>query len=306
VAEWRPDLIVRESWEFASTIVADRHGIPIARVGLGLTSLEEASIDIAAPTVDRIRRDNGLHGDPDGARLRESHYFTFIPEAIDPALEGLASVVHRFRDPVAEAPSPLPDLWPGNDDPLVYLTFGSVAAGAHLPYFPALYRSAIEELSKLPVRLLITIGNDRDPAELGADPLPPNVRVERWVSQDAISPHAAAIVCHGGYGTTLHALAHGTPLVVLPLFSADQWENAAAVARAGAGIALDADGDSRRVLELPGPDVLGELRPALQRVLSEPEFERDAARIAASIASLPPVDDAPSELAEVASHGGRG
>jgi UDP:flavonoid glycosyltransferase YjiC (YdhE family) len=30
VAEWRPDLIVRESWEFASTIVADRPGIPVA------------------------------------------------------------------------------------------------------------------------------------------------------------------------------------------------------------------------------------------------------------------------------------
>jgi UDP:flavonoid glycosyltransferase YjiC (YdhE family) len=163
----------------------------------------------------------------------------------------------------------------------------------------------IEELSQLPVRLLITIGNDRDPAELGADPLPPNVRVERWVSQDAISPRAAAIVCHGGYGTTLHALAHGTPLVVLPLFSTDQWENAAAVAGAGAGIALDADRDSRRVLELPGPDLLGELRPALERVLAEPGFERNAARIAASIASLPPVDKAPSELAEVAAGGQR-
>jgi UDP:flavonoid glycosyltransferase YjiC (YdhE family) len=305
VAEWRPDLIVRESWEFASTIVADRHRIPIARVGLGLTPLEEASIEIAAPRVDRIRRDNGLHGDPDGERLRESHYFTFIPETIDPALEGLASVVHRFRDPVAEAPSALPDLWPDNDDPLVYLTFGSVAAGAHLRYFPTLYRSAIEALAKLPVRLLITIGNDRDPAEFDADPLPPNVHVERWVSQDAISPRAAAIVCHGGYGTTLHALAHGRPLVVLPLFSIDQWENAAAVARAGAGIALDADRDSRRVLELPGPEILGELRPALERVLAEPGFERNAARIAASIASLPPVDEAPSELAEVAARGWR-
>jgi UDP:flavonoid glycosyltransferase YjiC (YdhE family) len=51
------------------------------------------------------------------------------------------------------------------------------------------------------------------------------------------------IVCRGGYGSTLGALRHGVPLVVMPLFSADQWVNAAAVARAGAGIALDAPVD---------------------------------------------------------------
>jgi UDP:flavonoid glycosyltransferase YjiC (YdhE family) len=299
VAEWRPDLIVRESWEFASTIAADRHRIPVARVGLGLSSLEDLSIELAAPIVDRIRRDNGLPGDPGGERLRASHYFTFIPDTIDPVLERLAQTVHRFRDPIAEQAPPMPDLWPGNDDPLVYLTFGSVTAGAHLPYYPALYRAAIDALADLPVRLLITIGNDRDPAELDDGSLPRNVRVEQWVPQDATSPHAAAIVCHGGYGTTLHALAHGTPLVFLPLFSSDQWENAAAVARAGAGIALEAERHSRRVLELPGAETMTQLRPALERVLTEPDFKREAARVAASIEALPPVDEAPAALAEL-------
>jgi UDP:flavonoid glycosyltransferase YjiC (YdhE family) len=51
---------------------------------------------------------------------------------------------------------------------------------------------------------------------------------------------AAAVVCHGGYGSTLGALRHGVPLVVMPLFSSDQWVNAAAVARAGAGRIADA------------------------------------------------------------------
>ncbi len=36
VASWRPDVIVRESWEFGSTLVAELHQIPIVRVGLGL------------------------------------------------------------------------------------------------------------------------------------------------------------------------------------------------------------------------------------------------------------------------------
>ena len=83
-------------------------------------------------------------------------------------------------------------------------------------------------------------------------------------------PHAAAVVGHGGHGTTLGALAHGVPQVVVPLFSIDQWANAAAVERAGAGVALDADRSSRRVLARPGPEVIDGLGPAVQRILAEP------------------------------------
>jgi UDP:flavonoid glycosyltransferase YjiC (YdhE family) len=300
VEEWKPDLLLRESWEFGSTIVAERHGIPLARVGLGLTSIEDESIAVAAPILDPSRRDNGLALDPKGERLRQSHLFTLLPAAIDPAIATLAPIVHRFRDRAPESAPALPDLWPGNRDPLVYLTFGSVAAGAHLPYFPALYRAAIEALAELPVRLLVTIGNDRRSEELGIDPLPANVRVEQWVSQDAVAPRAAAIVCHGGYGTTLNALTHGTPLVFLPLFSTDQWANAEAVARAGAGLALDAERRTRRVLDLPSPQTLAQLRPALERVLDETAFEREAARVAESIRALPPVDEAPAAVERLA------
>jgi UDP:flavonoid glycosyltransferase YjiC (YdhE family) len=295
VEQWKPDLLLRESWEFASTIVSEQRGIALARVGLGLTSVEEQSIAAAAPTVDRIGREHGLSPDPAGGRLRASHFFTLIPESIDPALADQAPIVHRFRARAPERPPPLSDLWSGNRDPLVYLTFGSVAAGAHLPFFPQLYDAAIEALADLPVRLLVTVGNERDPAELGTG-LPKNVRVEQWVSQDAVSPLAAAVVCHGGYGTTLHALTHGTPLVVLPLFSTDQWANADGVARAGAGLALDAERRSRRVLALPGPETLAQLRPAVERVLGEPSFQRAAQRVAESIRALPPVDEAPAAL----------
>ncbi len=188
---------------------------------------------------------------------------------------------------MSDAAPPLPDWWPGNDDPLVYVTFGSVTAGEHLPYFPALYRAAIDALAPLPVRVLLTIGDRRDPAELG--PLPANVHVEEWVAQDAVVPHAAAVVGHGGHGTTLGALAHGVPQVVVPLFSIDQWANAAAVERAGAGVALDADRGSRRVLARPGPEVIDELGPAVERVLAAPS---EAQRIAAAIARAPAAEAA--------------
>ncbi len=297
VETWRPDVIVRESWEFTSTIAAELHRVPLARVGLGLTSVEQLSVALAAPVLDRVRSEIGLPPDPSGDRLRDGPYFTTMPELMERPPASAAPLVHRFRTRPAEAVPPLPDWWPGNADPLVYVTFGSVTAEPHLPFFPALYRAAIDALAPLPARVLVTIGRGSDPEELG--PRPPNVRVERWVPQDAVAPHAAAIVCHGGYGSTLGALSHGVPLVVLPLFSADQWANAGAVAGVGAGVALDGERRTRRVLGLPSAETLGGLAGAVLSVLGDAAYRRAAARVADAIRALPPVDDAVDVLARL-------
>ena len=299
--DWRPDVIVRETFEYTGALVAELHDIPLARVGLGVESTEAWASELAAPMVDRARAELGLPADPAGERLRSDPYLTMVPAALEhPVVPGSGGAL-RFAHPATAAaadaalPAPLPDWWPGNDDPLVYLTFGSVAAAAHLPYFPALYRAAIDALAPLPVRVLLTIGDDRDHAELGD--LPANVHVERWVAHDTVVEHAAVVVGHGGYGTTLGTLRDGVPLVVLPLFSLDQWANAAAVAAAGAGVALDAEGATRSVLGLPSAATLGELGPAVRRVLDDPSFRAGAVRIAGAMAALPPVDAAVDTLA---------
>jgi UDP:flavonoid glycosyltransferase YjiC (YdhE family) len=305
VDTWRPDLIVRESWEYASALVAELHEIPIVRVGLGLAGMEEESIALATPALDAQRAALGLPADPAGDRLRETPFFTMVPALLDGAAPGSSAQVRRFRqdEPVLDAGSsaPLPDWWPGNTDPLIYLSFGSVAGAAHMPYFPALYRMAIDALAPLPVRVLVTIGDGRDPAALGD--LPANVHVERWIPQDAVLPHAALTVSHGGYGSTLGALAHGVPMVVVPLFSMDQWANAAAVARAGAGIALGADRDIRLVMDLPDARTLDGLAPAVQALLHDGATRRRAREIGAAMAAAAPVEEAIDELVALALEG---
>ena len=92
-----------------------------------------------------------------------------------------------------------------------------------MDFFPGVYREALDSLSHLPVRVLVTVGRDRDPADLG--PVGPNVHVARWVPQADVMPHTAAMICHGGSGTVRAGLAAGVPLAVLPLF-ADQPFNA--------------------------------------------------------------------------------
>lgn len=272
VEEWRPDAIVRDSWEFASTIVAEERGLPLTRVGLGVAAMEAQTVRLVEPVLAEL-------GLPPG-RLDATPYVTTMPEALeDPAVAAPADT-RRFRHDAGELPAP-------GEQPLVYLTFGSVTAGAHLRYFPGLYRAAIDALAPLPIRLLVTTGEPRDVAELG--PLPPNVRVEQWVPQSEIAP--AAIVCHGGHGTMLGALAHGIPLVVLPLFAMDQAANAQAVARAGAGIALDADLPGRGVFEPPAAATTSALASAVEQVLADAAYRRAAEAIAAEMRALPAVDE---------------
>jgi MGT family glycosyltransferase len=183
--------------------------------------------------------------------------------------------VRRFRAPRLPARA-LPDWWDGSPEPLVYVSFGSSAAGNG--FFPDVYRESAEALGELPVRVLLTLGTEVDPSDLG--PVPANVHVEPWVPQAAVMAHASAMVGHGGSGSTLAAMAAGMPLAVLPLF-ADQPENADRVAELGAGLRLDGT---------------AQLADAIFELLDDPFYRANARSVATEIEALPPVDAAVAVL----------
>ena len=138
-------------------------------------------------------------------------------------------------------------------------------------------RVTIEALRALPVRVLVTVGPQGDPATLG--PQPEHVRVERYVPQSAVLEHCDVVVSHGGSGTALGALALGLPQLCLPQ-GADQFLNAAAIASAGAGLAI-----------MPGDGTPEAVTDAVQRLLTDHSFRDAAARVRESIASMPSVED---------------
>jgi MGT family glycosyltransferase len=178
----------------------------------------------------------------------------------------------------------------------VYLTFGSVVGALGL--FPRVYRPAIEALAELPARVLVTVGENADPSELA--PVPQNVYVERWVSQGAILEQAVAVICHGGYGSVLGALAAGVPVVAVPIFADDQWRNGRRVAELGAGIALDGDrGPTRRMLDGPGSETFAALADAVGAILADRRYRSAAQGIAAAIDLLPPADAAVEVLGTI-------
>ena len=281
IEEWRPDLVLRDPSEFASAVAAELHGVPHARVAIGLASMEALSLRIAAVALDELRGSVGLPADPGGEALRRSPYLTSVPASVEDPDESGPPGAHRFRDPGSDAaPATLPDWWDGGDAPLVYVTFGTVAAT--LPMGASAYRTALEAVDGLPVNVLLTTGDRGDPDALG--PLPANVHAERFVAQAEVLGHAAAVVHHGGFGSTFGALAAGVPAVVVPLF-ADQPYNARRVEAVGAGLAVDA------------ADGATALHGALERVLGDRSFGDEARRVAGEMRALPSADEVLARIA---------
>jgi len=139
-------------------------------------------------------------------------------------------------------------------------------------------------LAVLPVRALVTTGPALDRSRFRP---PENVVLETFVPHRSVLPHAAAIVSQCGLGTVMKALAHGVPLVCIPLVG-DQPENAARVQALGAGIRLPSDAEPSRI------------REAIERVLTEPAFRLGARRIAKAIAEENPVEAAVGEIESAA------
>ena len=84
--------------------------------------------------------------------------------------------------------------------------------------------------------MVITVGREIDPAELG--PTPPHIRVERFVPQQFLLPRCNVVACHAGSGSVLGALAFGVPMLLLPM-GADQPANADRCADLGVATMLD-------------------------------------------------------------------
>ena len=293
---WRPDVVVRETAEFSSIAAAEALGIPHVHVAIFLAM--ELSFDwgaLAAP-MDALRAMAGLRPDPHPERHWDAPCLTLAPRSLEDPLTAPHPETRRFRERARTA-QPLPGRWP-TDDPLLYVSFGSVAAGAG--FYPGLYRAVVDGLEGLPARVLLTVGTDVDPADLG--PVPASVHVERWVPQAAVMPHAAAMIGHGGSGSTLMAMAAGVPVALIPMF-ADQPANARRIAALGAGLALGPVMEGEPARSLAGPDAaarIGDLRDAAIRLLDEPVYRDTARALAAEIGAHAPVEAAPALLADVA------
>ena len=281
VGAWRPDVILRETAEVSSLLAAEAFGVPVVRIGIALaTPYEDWWLGVAADALDVLRAEIGLTADPGARRAALTPVFTQVPAILDERQGDPPVDVRRYRTADDAPTEPLPGWWEDAGAPLVAISFGTaVPTDGH---YPGLYRAAIDAVAELPVRVLVTVGRHADPGQLGS--LPANVHVERWVEQARVMPDAAALVSHGGAGTTLAALAAGVPMALLPL-SADQPLNARRVVELGAGVALEGG-----VADAGGLGVL------VGKLLEDDRYRAAARGVAQEIAGLAPVRDAVGDL----------
>jgi UDP:flavonoid glycosyltransferase YjiC (YdhE family) len=202
-------------------------------------------------------------------------------EAFDfPIVPAPANV--RYVGPVLDDPdwagtwrSPWPE---GDRRPLVVVSLSSTFQDQR-----DVLRRIAAALGSLEVRGLVTLG----PAMAGAElDVPENVVVVPAAPHGLIFPHAAAVVTHAGHGTVMRALAHGLPVLCLPM-GRDQDDNAARVVAHGAG------------LRLPKTAKPARIAAAVRRLLEEPRYQEGARRIGRAIREDAASDRAVRELEAV-------
>jgi UDP:flavonoid glycosyltransferase YjiC (YdhE family) len=275
---WKPDLIVREEYELAGAIAAERVGLPHAMFQVTFPSDWRNRPEFANAVLERLeglRTENGLPSDPELSMLYRHLVLSFDPPFfLDPNAPAPPGTQYLRSDGFDQSgEEALPEwLMRPHSSPLIYVTLGTEAP--RIPViFPAAYHAILEGLRGQPGTVAMTVGRERDPLELG--PQPENVHVERYIPQSLFLEHCDVVVSHGGHNTVLAALSFGLPMVVVPFF-ADQSSNAARVEALGAG----------RVI--PGtsltPDALGE---AVRDVLRNERYRDNAVRLREDMRSVP-------------------
>jgi UDP:flavonoid glycosyltransferase YjiC (YdhE family) len=275
-AEFVPDLVVRESCEYATAMAAHQSGVPQVQVGVSRARIDAGVLGDVSSSLER--RCPGVT-----QAIRDAPYLTAFPEALDPSPW---RDTRRYRDALA-SPSELPSWWSKLPDrPLVYVTFGTVLGT--LREARGVYRAVLDAIADLPIRALMTIGHAFAAESLGQ--VPDNTHVEQWVPQADVFAAAQVVVCHGGSGTTNGALAAGRPLVVCPLF-ADQNTNADAIQRIGAGVVVRSpERPPVGVASLSDVEVAA-LSDAIMTCLHDPSYRHAAHRQASAIATTPSIDE---------------
>lgn len=153
------------------------------------------------------------------------------------------------------------------DRPVVYVGLGTVFNQ------PEVFQACLAGLRDEALTIIVTVGRNQDPADYG--PQPANVHIERYIPLSLLLGHCDLVVTNGGSGTLTATLAHGLPLVVVPI-GADHPENAARCASLGLG----------RVV--PPAELTPETaRQTVRAVLADPAYRAAAERLRDEIDALP-------------------
>jgi UDP:flavonoid glycosyltransferase YjiC (YdhE family) len=279
-----PQLIVRDSVEFAGCVAAEHLGLPHASIQVGAGVTAQLRSRVVTQKLEELRKLVGLPPDPGAEMVYRYLHLSFIPPRYHKDPKALPQTAHSLR-PVLFDQSGREGL-PGwasqlGGKKVVYVTLGTVFNKVFEPFI-ALTSALRDE----PIELIVTVGRDIDPVRLGAQP--DNVHIERYIPQTLILPKCDVAVVHGGWGSMLAALCHGLPMLIVPI-AADQPINAARCSELGVAKVL-------KPTEL-APEAV---RAAVRSLLTEPSYRTEAQRFQAEAQALPGIAHAVALLERLA------
>jgi len=169
---------------------------------------------------------------------------------------------------------------PWEDDPLVPLVLVSFST---MPEQGSVqkFQNAIDALSHLPVRGVVSVGDSVDPAALRPTQ---NVAVFATIDHDDLMSRSSLVLTHGGHGTFMRALKNGLPMVVVPGLGGDQPINAAAAEDWKVGRAL------------PGDATADMMREAVRQILGSKSYRERATAISVQLAGADGAGKATEEI----------
>ncbi|MFL6246043.1 MAG: glycosyltransferase [Thermoanaerobaculia bacterium] len=222
----------------------------------------------------QLRRDLGLpplrRSIFDFAKDADLYLQSGVPSFDYPRTD-LPSNVHYLGAPIPEPPHGwTPPSWWGQvfGKRVVLVTQGTINND-----FDQLIRPAIRALAEQNILVIVTTGS-KNAEEVGIDPLPSNVRVQRFIPYAHLIPHVDLLLTNGGYGSIQIALAHGVPVVAIGK-TEDKAEIANRVNWSGVGIGVK----ERTASET-------QIRNAVQTVLNTPTYAARAEAMRYELAGI--------------------
>lgn len=230
------------------------------------------------PVLDAFRKSRGLGPVRRTARWWHSPecVLGLFPAWFAPPQPDWPANVHLTQFPLwdedeVHAPTVEVEAFLAAGEPPLVFTPGSGNMHAR-PFFAA----AVEACQRLGRRgLLLTRFPEQVPAEL-----PPGVTHANYVPFSRVLPRAAAIVHHGGIGTTSQGLRAGVPQLLMPM-AHDQPDNAARLVRLGVGDWL-----------APAKFTAQAVAAKLQTLLESPTVRASCRDVASRFEGIDPFDQA--------------
>lgn len=260
---WRPDVVVRDEVDFGACVAAEVLGVPHASVVV-LAAGDMIVERHVRTQLEALRQRAGLPAEHGMTMLARHLTLAPFPPALRDPADPLPEPTVHYR------PAAVPLAGPhGERGVTAYVTLGTVFATESGDLLARAARGAAEAAD----RVVLAAGRDTDLDMLAG--LPAHVEVHAFVDQAATLAAADVVVCHGGSGTVLEALAHGLPLVLLPM-GADQPLNAARCEQLDVAVVLD-----------PTTVTPDDVARAVRAVLADPRPRAAARAVAEQWRALP-------------------